>query len=57
MLKAKEEKIMYSKVPEDAGKCPEISTIFALKRAHLPRIMHIGTMFPGKAAPHQVYCS
>jgi len=28
---------------EVAGKCPEISTVFTLKYAHLPRIMHIGT--------------
>ncbi len=35
-----------------SGKCPEISTIFALKHAHLPPIMNIGTKFPGKAAPH-----
>src|SRR5260370_13800351 len=25
------------------SKCPEISTVFALKQAHLPPIMHIGT--------------
>src|SRR6266849_451322 len=36
------------------GKCPEISTVFALKHAHLPPIMHIGTKFPGKATPHLV---
>jgi hypothetical protein len=36
------------------GKCPEISTVFALKPAHLPPIMHIGTKFPGKATPHLV---
>jgi hypothetical protein len=28
---------------EAAGKCPEISTVFALKHAHLPPILHIGT--------------
>lgn len=38
-----------------AGKCPEISTVFALKHAHLPRIIHIGTNFSGKAAPHLRY--
>src|SRR5260370_38149489 len=44
-----------SRVCERAGKCPEISTIFALKHAHLPPIMNIGTKFPGKAAPHLGY--
>jgi hypothetical protein len=43
-------------IHEGASNCPETLTIFALKPAHLPRIMHIGTKFPGKAAPHQVYC-
>jgi hypothetical protein len=37
------------------GKCPEISTVFALKHAHLPRIMNIGTKFPEKAASHLGY--
>ncbi len=31
-----------------AGKYPEILTVFALKHAHLPRIMNIRTTFPGK---------
>jgi hypothetical protein len=37
------------------GKCPEGSTVFALKHAHLPRIIHIGTTFREITAPHLEY--
>jgi hypothetical protein len=41
--------------PKGIGKCPETSTVFALKPAHLPPILHSGTKVPGKAAPHLAY--
>ena len=43
--------LLYS-VPacQASGKCPETSTDFALKPAHLPPILHSGTTVPGKAA-------
>ena len=31
------------KCANPGGKCPEISTVFALKHTHLPRIMNMGT--------------
>jgi hypothetical protein len=30
------------------GKCPETATIFALKPAHVPPILHIGATFLGE---------
>jgi hypothetical protein len=37
------------------GKCPETSTFFAPKPAHLPPILHIGATFLGETTFHLEY--